>query len=102
MDSVPAELQAAFDRERRQARLTKPADAPAARAHTVQMYGRLAALQAQTIARTGVAFQCQRGCSYCCHLRVEIRPHEAFVLAAHVVTKFDAQRRARTLRRVEE
>lgn len=66
------------------------------------MYGRLAELQADTIARTGVAFECRRGCRYCCYLRVEIRPHEAFLLAAHVATKFDATRREATLRRLEE
>ena len=103
MDSpVSHDVQAAFDRERRQARAHPPADAAAFRTQTVQMYGRLASLQADAIARTRVAFACRRGCSYCCHLRVEIRPHEAFTLAHHIATKFDAGRRARTLRRIEE
>ncbi|HXR55377.1 MAG TPA: YkgJ family cysteine cluster protein [Casimicrobiaceae bacterium] len=103
MDSpVSHDAQAAFDRERRQARAHPPADAAAFRTQTVQMYGRLASLQADAIARTRVAFACRRGCSYCCHLRVEIRPHEAFTLAHHIATKFDAGRRARTLRRIEE
>lgn len=96
------ELQAAFDRERKEARAEKLADAASARASTVRMYGRLAKLQDGVIARRRIEVACARGCSYCCHLRVEIRPHEAFALAHHVRTKFDAARRARVLARLEE
>jgi len=103
MDSpVLPEVQAAFDRERSDARARPPADAAAFRTQTISMYGRLAALQADAIARTRVEFACKRGCSYCCHLRVEIRPHEAFTLAHYIATKFDAGHRARMLRRIEE
>ncbi len=35
-----------------------------------------------SIAGRGVKVACARGCSYCCHLRVEIQPAEAFTLAA--------------------
>jgi Fe-S-cluster containining protein len=35
-------------------------------------------------------------------LRVEIRPHEAFVLAQHIATKIDGEGRARIFRRIEE
>jgi hypothetical protein len=102
MDPVTdAELQAAFDRERRRARLEQPANAMAADAQTIRMYGRLAALQADVIARTGVEIACARGCHYCCHLRVEIRPHEAFVLAHHIETRFTPVQRARTIERIE-
>ena len=99
---VPAELQAAFDRERKEARATKPGDAAAARTQTVRMYGRLAALQGEVIARGKVELACERGCSYCCHLRVEIRPHDAFVLAHHILTRFSAEQRARATARIEE
>lgn len=103
MDSpVLPEFQAAFDRERRDARKAKPAGAAEARAQTVRMYGRLAALQSDVIASKSLTIACRRGCSYCCHLRVEIRPHDAFVLASHIDAKFDAQRRARALARIEE
>ena len=95
------ELQDAFDRERRQARSEKPTNATAADAQTIRMYGRLAALQADVIARTGVEVACTRGCHYCCHLRVEIRPHEAFVLAHHIETRFTPAQRARTVERIE-
>jgi Fe-S-cluster containining protein len=99
---VPADLQTAFDRERKGARAAKPVDAAAARATTVRMYGRLAALQADTAAKHRVTFACARGCSYCCHLRVEIRPHDAFVLADHVRNTLGAEERARVLARLGE
>jgi Fe-S-cluster containining protein len=99
---VPPPLQAAFEREREDARAQKPADAAAARAQTVRMYGRLAHLQEDVVAERRIGFACKRGCSYCCHLRVEIRPHDAFVLAHHVATKFTADERARAVARMEE
>jgi Fe-S-cluster containining protein len=49
-----------------------------------------------------VELACERGCSYCCHLRVEIRPHDAFVLAHHILTRFSAEQRARATARIEE
>ena len=99
---VSSELQAAFNRERAEVRTGKSADAAAARLQTVRMYGRLAALQAEVIARDHVQVACERGCNYCCHLRVEIRPHEAFVLAQHIQSKFTPGQRASTLARIEE
>ena len=96
------ELQAVFDRERKDARAARPADATAARAGTIRMYGRLAELQSGVIARKSLEVACARGCSYCCHLRVEIRPHEAFVLARHLQQNFDAPRRERALARITE
>ena len=97
---VPAGLQDAFDRERRGARAAR-ADEPQALAQTVRMFGRLAALQAGVIAERRIDVACARGCSYCCHLRVEIRPHEAFVLARHIESRFDATRRALIVARCE-
>lgn len=99
---VPADLQSAFDRERKDARTHQAADATAARAQTVRMYGRIAELQTATAAQHRVTFACARGCSYCCHLRVEIRPHDAFVLAHHVATKLRADERARVVARIDE
>jgi Fe-S-cluster containining protein len=99
---VPDDLRAAFDRERKDARAVKANDALSARRQTVHMYGRLAELQRDVIAREHVAVACTRGCSYCCHLRVEIRPHEAFVLAQHVQTKLTADARERVLAKLNE
>ena len=98
--SVAPELQAVFDQERKSARAARPADASAARAQTVRMYGRLATLQDTVIERRALTVACRRGCSFCCHLRVEIRPHDAFVLAHHLQTKLDAARRAELVARV--
>lgn len=100
--AIPAEVQAAFDRERRGARALKSVDAAAARVQTIRMYDRLAALQREAIAKERVDVACARGCSYCCHLRVEVRPHDAFVLAHHVQSKFGDAERARTIARIEE
>ena len=100
--SVPANLQTAFDGERKDARAMPRVDAALGRAQTIRMYGRLAALQAEVIARNDVAIACERGCSYCCHLRVEIRPHEAFVLAHHIETRLSAEERERTFARIEQ
>lgn len=99
--TVTPELQAAFDRERKEARAARPVDAATARTRTVRMYGRLAALQDAVIARRALAVACCRGCSYCCHLRVEIRPHDAFVLAQHLRAKLDPDALARVVARIE-
>ena len=99
---VSSELQAAFNREREESRTKKPLDAAAARMQTVRMYGRLAALQGEVIARGKVELACERGCHYCCHLRVEIRPHEAFVLAQHIQAKFTPVQREQAMARIAE
>ena len=100
--AVSPEIQAAFIRERVEGHARKNTDAVAARTQTVRMYGRLADLQGEIIARAKVAIECERGCSYCCHLRVEIRPHEAFVLAQHIQSKFSPAQRVRAMARIEE
>jgi Fe-S-cluster containining protein len=99
--AVPEALQSAFERERQEARRTRTSDAADVRTETVRMYGRLAALQDDVAARAGVAFACKAGCSYCCHLRVEIRPHDAFVLAQHIDRHFSAAQRSRLLARID-
>ena len=100
--TIPANVQAAFDRERRDAGARKLAEAPVARAQTIRMYDRLATLQHEAIVKQKVDVACARGCSYCCHLRVEIRPHDAFVLAHHVQSRFDDAQQARTIARIED
>ena len=103
-ETIPAYLQSAFDREREQARAAAKLvkETVGFRMLAVKMYGRLAELQKQVIADEHVVVACKRGCAYCCHLRVEIRPHEAFVLANHIQTQFDAAQRARAMARLEE
>jgi Fe-S-cluster containining protein len=86
--TIAPQLQAVFEDERSRMRVAvgagAPREAPAIAKHTVRMYGRLAQLQEDTIAAQRVAVACTAGCHYCCHLRVEVRPYEAFFLAAHV------------------
>ena len=55
---APERLQAAFDRERRDARRRKAGDAREAHTHTIAMYGRLAELQRETIADERVDGAC--------------------------------------------
>ena len=80
----------------------RPADTAAMRTQTIRMHGRLAALQRDVIAKENVSLACERGCSYCCHLRVEIRPHDAFVLAQHIRTKYAPAQHAQAIARIEE
>lgn len=98
--AIPLELQVAFNRERRAARDAPPGTPAEARVATSDMYRRMARLQSEVIAREGVAVACRAGCSYCCHLRVEIRPHEAFLLAHHIATRCTPETRERLVGRI--
>lgn len=103
MTSRPsAEFQNAFNLARREAQATRFDDDANVRQQTIRMYGQLSELQGAVSANNHVDFACKRGCGYCCHLRVEIRPHGAFVLANHIRTKFDAAQRARVMTRIEQ
>ncbi len=42
------------------------------------------AITRHRIKTTDIAFECKRGCNYCCNLRVEILPPEAFYIANHI------------------
>jgi Fe-S-cluster containining protein len=98
----PDESQSAFNLGRVEAQASHFEDEADVRKQTIRMYGRLSEMQSKVAARNNVEFACERGCSYCCHLRVEIRPHEAFVLAHHIQTKFSAEQRMGALVRVTQ
>lgn len=53
-----------------------------------------------TIRGHGVEVACARGCSYCCSLRVQVQPAEAFTLAAWLRRNFSAQRLAAVVERL--
>ena len=90
-ETIPKALQATFERERADARRTVARDADAVRAQVVRMYSRLEHEQVAVIASAKLTLACERGCNYCCHQRVEIRPYEAFVLAEHIRARMTAQ-----------
>lgn len=48
----------------------------------VTFHARVDEVLETSIAGRGVKVACARGCSYCCYLRVEVQPAEAFALAA--------------------
>ena len=64
------------------------------------MYARLEHEQSAVIASAKLALACERGCNYCCHQRVEIRPYEAFVLAEHIRGRMTAAQQADVLIRL--
>ncbi len=83
-ESVSADLQIVFEQERGAARNSPARDADAVRTQVVRMYARIEREQRTVIASTNLTPACTRGCNYCCHQRVEVRPYEAFVLAEHI------------------
>lgn len=93
-ESVSADLQAVFERERTAARTTPARDADAVRTQVVRMYARLEREQLAVIASSKLALACERGCNYCCHQRVEVRPYEVFVMADHIRARMTAEQQA--------
>ena len=57
---------------------------------------------AQSIKGHAVNVACKRGCSYCCHMQVEILPPEGFALAAWLRKNFDAARLAGVIARLRD
>ena len=83
-ETVSVGLQAIFEQERAAARNATARDGSAVRTQVVRMYARLAREQDAVMNTSKLELACARGCNYCCHQRVEIRPYEAFVLADHI------------------
>ncbi|MEQ1517974.1 MAG: YkgJ family cysteine cluster protein [Usitatibacteraceae bacterium] len=93
-ETVTPQLQAVFERERADARRVVARDGDAVRAQVVRMYARLASEQEAVIDASKLGLACERGCNYCCHQRVEIRPYEAFVLVEHIRAHFSEAKQA--------
>jgi Fe-S-cluster containining protein len=53
-----------------------------------------------SIRNHAVKVACARGCSYCCNLRVEVQPYEAFRLAAWLRSRFEVPRLAAVVARL--
>jgi hypothetical protein len=77
------ESQAAFSQARDPARLATA---------VVTLHRRVDEVLATTIEGHGVKVACARGCSFCCNLRVQVQPYEAFTLAAWLRRTFDPRR----------
>lgn len=90
-EAVSAALQAVFEKERAAARVSPARDADAVRGQVVRMYSRLEHEQRAVIVEAKLALECERGCNYCCHQRVEVRAYEAFVLADHIRAHMTAE-----------
>jgi Fe-S-cluster containining protein len=50
--------------------------------------------------RSGASVACAPGCAFCCHLRVDVFPHEASALLHHLRTQLAPERAARIEERI--
>jgi hypothetical protein len=85
------EAEGAFAQAREPARLATA---------VVTLHRRVDEVLAATIDGHGVKMACARGCSFCCNLRVQVQPYEAFSLAAWLRKHFDSARLAGVLARL--
>jgi hypothetical protein len=85
------EAQGAFAQARDPARLATA---------VVTLHRRVDEVLATTIEGHGVKVACARGCSFCCNLRVQVQPYEAFTLAAWLRRNFDPKRLENVLARL--
>jgi Fe-S-cluster containining protein len=77
------ESRGAFANARDPARMT---------AAVITLHRRVDEALAATITGHNVHLACAKGCGYCCHLRVQVQPYEAFRLAEWLRKHFDAAR----------
>jgi Fe-S-cluster containining protein len=69
-------------------------------AAVITFHKRVDEVLAVSIRNHAVQVACSRGCSYCCNLRVEVQPYEAFRLAAWLRRHFDAPRLESVIQRL--
>jgi Fe-S-cluster containining protein len=69
-------------------------------AAVVRFYATLDDVIAATVSGHAVPVACASGCNYCCHLRLEVQPHEAFALADWLRKHWDADRLAALAQRL--
>ena len=86
------ESQGAFAQARDPARLASA---------VVTLHRRVDEVLATTIEGHKVPIACARGCSWCCNLRVQVQPYEAFTLAAWLKRTFDAKRLSGVVERLK-
>ena len=83
-----------------QAAFSKARDPEGMTTAVITLHRRVDEALAATIAGHKVAVACARGCAYCCNLRVQVQPYEAFRLAAWLRRHFDAARLERVISRL--
>src|ERR1700687_2995233 len=69
-------------------------------AAVVTFYRRLDEVLEASVRAHAIHVACTRGCSFCCHLRLEVQPHEAFALAAWLKRRFTPESLARVIARL--
>lgn len=67
----------------------------------VTLHRRVDEALAATIAGHKVPLACAKGCGYCCHLRVQVQPYEAFRLADWLRKNFESSRLERVIARLK-
>ena len=66
----------------------------------IKLHARVDEVVSETIRGHGIKLACDRGCSYCCSMRVEVHPYEAFRLADWLRRNFSAERLAGVIQRL--
>lgn len=96
---TPAERLAGWGQESKPA-FAQARDPARLAAAVVTLHRRVDEVLATTIEGHKVPIACSRGCSYCCSLRVQVQPYEAFALAAWIKRHFPAERLAQVASRL--
>ena len=78
---TPAESLSAWGEEARAA-FSGARDAARLESAIVKFHRTMDAVVDATVAGHTLGLACKRGCSYCCHLRLEVQPADAFAIAA--------------------
>lgn len=53
------------------------------------------------VASNKIAIVCRQGCAYCCNLKVDVGPHEAFLIAKYIAEHFSAEKRSQIVNALE-
>ncbi len=86
------QLKTAFENERDQvaAQCGKEVDYESLNTATINFYRRLDSTITGVSEHIEETIQCQSGCSYCCHFRVDVSANEVFAIVKHVHSTFTA------------
>ncbi len=84
------QLKIAFENERDQVVIQcgKEVDSESLNIATVNFYHRLDSTITGVSGHIEEIIQCQQGCSYCCHFRVDVSANEVFAIVEHIQSTF--------------